>query len=158
MGRKDLVSQQQGSTMTVRPSTAEVLATENYRLRKAVEAAEERARLAEEQLMRVHRAVRAAQQNLKNARQKRNDMLREAQQQASQLVGQAQTEAERIMRIASQGSALAQSKTPSPSLMGGHGHHWGENDPTLDERLEQYLETVLPPDASREWILGERAD
>jgi hypothetical protein len=146
------------SALPKRRSSAELLAAENHRLRTELEDAQARATVAEEQLLRVHRAVRAAQQTLKNARQKRDEILRGAQQEAANLVAEAQKEALRISRA----SALSGSAAPEPdlaklsSVIGGRAD-WNDPDPSLDQRLQIYLENDLEPDESREWILGERA-
>lgn len=145
------------------PSTAEILATENRRLRAAVEAAEERAEVAEQQLLRVHRAVRAAQQNLKNARQRRNEILGAAQQHAAELIRQAQREAEVLKRAALASASNKQAdraapptSEPKPVAIARPIQSWEGGDPSLDDRLDQYLQTELEPDRSREWILGDR--
>lgn len=148
------------SPLPKRRSSAEVLAAENHRLRTELEDAQARATVAEEQLLRVHRAVRAAQQTLKNARQKRNEILRGAQQEAADLVAEAQKEVARLSRAA----ALSGQPAPAPptdlaqlsSVIGGRAD-WSDPDPSLDQRLQVYLENDLEPDESREWILGERA-
>lgn len=156
-------------TRTRSASAADLLATENVRLREDLQAAEERARVAEEQLLRVHRAVRAAQQNLKSARQRRNAILAMAQQHAAALIRQAQREAELLKRAARANSAPAptphapdpqgQSTVAPPArpVTESRGHQWVDADPSLDDRLDEYLRTELEPDRSREWILGDRA-
>ena len=135
-----------------RTTTAEVLAAENHRLRQALDAAEDRARLAEEQLLRVHRAVRAAQQGLRDAKQKRNQILATAQQHATELIRQAQEQA----------ASIASGSTPEETFfdveaIGSRAANWADSDPSLDDRLEEFLQNDLEPDRSREWMLGDRS-
>ena len=148
------------SPLPKRRSSAEVLAAENHRLRTELEDAQTRATVAEDQLLRVHRAVRAAQQTLKNARQKRNEILRGAQQDAANLVAEAQKEAARISRASALSGQAASAPQPNlaqlSEVIGGR-RDWTDPDPSLDRRLQLYLENDLEPDQSREWILGERA-
>ena len=83
------------------------------RLQHELRVAQERADVAEEQLRRVHVAVRA---------------FKEKQMQ------------ERVS------SAHAQ----KPAA-------WQDGDPSLDERLDQYLLSDFEPDRSRTWMLGGKA-
>ncbi|NNC80007.1 MAG: hypothetical protein HKN94_07620 [Acidimicrobiales bacterium] len=110
------------------------------RLRESVAAEQERARVAESQLARVHRAVRAAQTNVKDVKARRNQILAAAQEHAAEVVRQAQVEAEQV-------------SSRSPSTYSGLGEH----DESLDERLDQYLQAEMEPDASRTWMLGDRS-
>jgi len=87
--------------------------------------AEERATIAEEQLRRVHVAVRAFKQKQLRARA--------SQQQAEQ-----------------RGAAQAVQVESSEQFAS-----WGESDPTLDDRLDEYLRADFEPDSSRDWMLRE---
>ena len=118
---------------------------ENAALRQALAEAEERCRLAEEQLLRVHRAVRAIKADARGAKERRNQILESAKRHASELIRQAQYEAEKIRPgfIAPDATSLYES--------------WATQDPSLDERLDEYLQNELEPDRSRDWILGERS-
>lgn len=122
-------------------ATPEELALENARLRAALREAEERARLAEEQLLRVHRAVRAVKKESQRARRVKTRILDGARAHADELVRQAEREAQ------------ARQAGPGPTRFAG----WEDSDPSLDAKLESYLEFDLEPDASRDWILGERS-
>ncbi len=117
------------------------LSAENTRLRAALAEAEERARLAEEQLLRVHRAVRAVKKESQRARRVKTRILDGARAHAEELVRQAERE------------ARARRASPGATQFAG----WEEPDPSLDAKLESYLEFDLEPDASRDWILGERS-
>ncbi len=121
------------------------LVAENAALRQAVEDADERCRVAEEQLLRVHRAVRAIKADARSAKERRNQILESAKQHASELIRQAQHEAEKIRPgfTAPDATALYES--------------WASQDPSLDDRLDEYLQNDLEPDRSRDWILGERS-
>ena len=121
------------------------LEAENAALRTAIADAEERCRLAEEQLLRVHRAVRAIKADARGAKERRNQILESAKQHASELIRQAQYEAEKI-----QPGFVA----PDPTSL---YESWAAHDPSLDDRLDEYLQNELEPDRSRDWILGERS-
>ena len=126
------------------PATASgaELQAEIAALRESLARAEERAELAEQQLLRVHRAVRSVKKESRRVRRQGTTILEGARAQASELVRQAEREA-RARRIGP-----------------GRGHRfdgWHDADPNLDEKLETYLRNDLEPDRSRDWILGERS-
>lgn len=146
-GRADIirVSVEETTLTTVEAASAQnvlvsALRGEIARLREALAAEQERATVAESQLARVHRAVRAAQTNVKDVKDKRNQILAAAQQHAAEVVRQAKVEAEEISSRSS--SAYAD---------------FAERDASLDERLDEYLLSELEPDASRDWMLGDRS-
>lgn len=87
--------------------------------------AEERATVAEEQLRRVHVAVRAFKEKQLEAR-------------AAQLKAQ----------IAANDSAAAE-----PADRASLYSSWATQDPSLDERLDEYLSNDFEPDRSRDWML-----
>ncbi len=124
---------------------ASALEQENADLRRAVAEADERCRVAEAQLLRVHRAVRAIKADARGAKERRNQILESAKQHASELIRQAQYEAERI-----QPGFVA----PDPTSL---YESWAAHDPSLDDRLDEYLQNELEPDRSRDWILGDRS-
>jgi len=140
----DTNSEHDRLVVTVDADTGD-LAAENDNLRAALADAEERCRLAEEQLLRVHRAVRAIKADARGAKERRNQILESAKQHASELIRQAQYEAERI-----QPGFVA----PDPTSL---YESWAAHDPSLDDRLDEYLQNELEPDRSRDWILGERS-
>ena len=97
--------------------------------------AQERARVAEEQLQRVHVAVRAFKQKQVEAREAhiKAAQHQQALQQQQQQQQQAQAAADR--------SSLYSS--------------WATADPSLDNRLDEYLQSDFEPDRSRDWMLRE---
>lgn len=119
----------------------EELRGENARLRTALAEAEQRARTAEEQLLRVHRAIRAVKKESRRVRRQGSAIIDGAREHATELVRQAELEA-RARRI-------------GPSAGGHRFEGWHDSDPTLDEKLEHYLRNDLEPDRSRDWILGD---
>lgn len=121
--------------------SSDELEADNARLRVALTEAEERARLAEEQLLRVHRAVRSVKQESQRARRLKTRILDGARAHAEELVRQAERE------------ARARRAGPGATRLAG----WEDADPSLDAKLESYLEFEFEPDASRDWILGERS-
>jgi len=139
------VSAEETTLTTIEAASAQnvlvsALRGEIARLREALAAEQERAKVAESQLARVHRAVRAAQTNVKDVKDRRNQILATAQQHAAEVVRQAKVEAEEI-------------SSRSTSAYAG----FGERDVSLDERLDEYLQSELEPDASRDWMLGDRS-
>lgn len=124
------------------PATVGELLAEVSALRAALAHAEERAELAEQQLLRVHRAVRSVKKESRRVRRQGTNIIEGARAQASELVRQAEREA-RARRVGGTG--------PGHRFEG-----WHEADPNLDEKLETYLQNELEPDRSRDWILGER--
>lgn len=125
------------STKTITELHAEISA-----LRAALASAERRAELAEEQLLRVHRAVRTVKKESRRVRRHGSNIIEGARAQATELVRQAEREA-RARRV---GTSL------------GHRFEgWYDADPNLDEKLESYLQNDLEPDRSRDWILGDRS-
>ncbi|MFT7476338.1 MAG: hypothetical protein ACI81L_003288 [Verrucomicrobiales bacterium] len=103
----------------------ESLAARIARLETELRVALERATVAEEQLCRVHIAVRT---------------FKEKQLQA------------RTAAIAAR--AAAAKETLASSASGMH-RNWASTDPSLDERLDNYLQSDFEPDRSRDWMLGE---
>ena len=93
------------------------------RLENELRIAQQRAVVAEEQLRRVHAAVRT---------------FKEKQLQA------------RTSAIAARAAAAKTNMMSSPS---GMYRNWGTNDPSLDERLDNYLDSDFEPDRSRDWML-----
>lgn len=93
-------------------------------LHARVVAAEQRATVAEEQLRRVHRAVRAFKHK------------------------QTQARAAQIKAHSAQAEAQKQA--------GGSGFYQAlaDADPTLDDRLDEFLESDFEPDRARSWMLG----
>jgi len=143
---RTLVSTEQTTMSATEAASAQnvlvsALRGEIARLREALAAEQERARVAESQLARVHRAVRAAQTSVRDVKDQRNRILTQAQQHASQIVQQAKDEAHGI-------------SSRSTSAYSG----FGERDASLDERLDEYLQAEMEPDASRNWILGDRSN
>ena len=100
-------------------------AAEIERLERELEAARNRASVAEDQLRRVHTAVRAFKEKQIDA------------------------------RATNTANALATEKAAkveaSPS---GIYTSWAVNDPSLDERLDEYLSSEFEPDRSRDWMLN----
>lgn len=129
--------------------TRQELREEIIRLRAELDRAETRARQAEEQLLRVHRAIRAAKDDARSARDAKNEILESAKRFASELVRQAQLEADEVRKTTE--TSHAHSVVMRPDLLDEDGFE------SLDGRFEKYLETELEPDRSRGWILGERA-
>lgn len=109
------------------------------RLEREVAAATERANVAEDQLRRVHTAVRAFKQSQTNAKSRRDELVRAARAQA-----------EKIVHEAKQSTAQAPTRAGEGSIYGS----WLVSDPTLDERLDDYLRSDFEPDQSREWMLS----
>ncbi len=109
------------------------------RLEREVAAATERANVAEDQLRRVHTAVRAFKQSQANAKSRRDELVRAARAQA-----------EKIVHEAKQSTAQAPTRLGEGSIYGS----WLVSDPTLDERLDDYLRSDFEPDQSREWMLS----
>ena len=89
-------------------------------LQARLHVAEQRARVAEEQLQRVHEAVRAFKQKQIRAR-------------------------------AAQAEAAKRSSTAAPS---SYFDGLETEDPSLDERLSDFLESEFEPDRSRSWMLS----
>ncbi len=92
-------------------------------LETQLRAAEERANVAEEQLRRVHVAVRAFKKKQLEAR-------------AAQL------------------KAQVASATPVDDRTNLYSS-WAVSDPSLDDRLDQYLSSDFEPDRSRDWMLRQ---
>lgn len=111
-------------------------------LRAQLADAEARACSAEEQLLRVHRAVRAVKKDARSARDTRNGILDAAKRHASELIRQAQQEANRV----AEGPAEIGTTTYA---------NWSTPDPSLDARLDEFMNNDLEPDRSRGWILGD---
>jgi len=107
------------------PIDIESPAAKIARLEHEVRTAVERATVAEDQLRRVHIAVRAFKDKQLKAR-----------------------------AAAAQAPASAPVTTPTPEPSSGMFRSWAANDPTLDERLTSYLESEFEPDRSRDWMLG----
>lgn len=103
------------------PIDVESPAARIARLEHELRTAVERATVAEEQLRRVHIAVRA---------------FKDKQLQARADAANAPT-------------------PPAEAASNGLYRSWAVNDPTLDERLDNYLQSDFEPDRSRDWMLGE---
>lgn len=91
-------------------------------LEARVHAAEQRAALAEEQLRRVHVAVREFKKKQLEAR---------AAQARAQIEEQPGTPTDRTEIYSA----------------------WATSDPSLDDRLDEYLSSGFEPDRSRDWML-----
>jgi len=89
-------------------------------LQARLQLAEQRARVAEEQLQRVHEAVRAFKQKQMRAR-------------------------------AAQAEAAKRASNAAPS---NYFDRLDTEDPSLDERLSDFLESDFEPDRSRSWMLS----
>lgn len=111
------------------------------RLQRELVMARERASVAEEQLQRVQLAVRAFKQSQSNAKARREELLSSARAHAEELVRKARVE------------AVQASTAPPTSIYGT----WAVSDPTLDERLDEYLQSEFEPDRSRQWMLSEES-
>ncbi len=103
------------------PINVESPAAKIARLEHELRIAVERATVAEEQLRRVHVAVRAFKDKQLKAR-----------------------------AAAAAQAAAAVPAEPSSGLY----RSWAVSDPTLDDRLTNYLESEFEPDRSRDWMLG----
>lgn len=112
------------------------------RLERELAAATARADVAEQQLQRVHIAVRAFKQSQTNAKARRDELLRAARANAERIVREAKE------HVADTSAAV----TSSPS---GIYSSWAVSDPGLDERLDDYLQSEFEPDRSRDWMLNE---
>ncbi len=123
-------------------ASSEGPATRIARLEHELALALERAAVAEEQLKRVHIAVRAFKQSQTNAHARREDLMKSARKHADEIVRKAKTEAEKL--------ESAQAVNHS-SLY----NSWLVSDPSLDERLDDYLQSEFEPDRSRDWMLSE---
>lgn len=113
------------------------------RLERELAAANARADVAEEQLRRVHIAVRAFKQSQTNAKARRDELLRAAR-----------ANAERIVRDA-RDQSVQPAPEAKPSENGSVYGTWMVSDPGLDERLDDYLQSDFEPDRSRDWMLSE---
>lgn len=89
--------------------------------------AQERAVVAEEQLRRVHVAVRAF---------KKKQLESRAAQVKAQIIS-------------------ADAQAPQQSDRTGLYSSWATSDPSLDERLDEYLSNEFEPDRSRDWMLRQ---
>jgi cell division septum initiation protein DivIVA len=123
-------------------ASSEIPAMRIARLEHELAAATERAAVAEEQLKRVHIAVRAFKQSQTNAQARREDLIQSARTHAEEIVRKAKTEAEKLE------SAPAVNRS---SLY----NSWLVSDPSLDERLDDYLQSEFEPDKSRDWMLSD---
>lgn len=110
------------------------------RLERELAAATARADVAEEQLQRVHIAVRAFKQSQTNAKARREELLRVARANADRIVREAKDRADTQLPPASTNSLY---------------NSWAVSDPSLDERLDDYLQSDFEPDRSRDWMLNE---
>lgn len=89
--------------------------------------AQERAVVAEEQLRRVHVAVRAFKK-------------KQLESRAAQVKSQIRD---------------ADARAPQQSDRTGLYSSWAVSDPSLDERLDEYLSNEFEPDRSRDWMLRQ---
>lgn len=124
------------------PASSESPARRIARLEHELAVATERAAVAEEQLKRVHIAVRAFKQSQTNAKARREGLMQSARKHAEEIVKKAKTEAENV------GSGAAVNRA---SLY----NSWLVSDPSLDERLDDYLQSDFEPDRSRDWMLSD---
>lgn len=120
--------------------TDEATALRVARLERELEAANARADVAEAQLQRVHIAVRAFKQSQTNAKSRRDELMRAAR-----------AHAEKIVREAKQKVEAQPPEREGASIYGT----WMVSDPSLDERLDDYLQSDFEPDRSRDWMLNE---
>ncbi len=88
--------------------------------------AQERAVVAEEQLRRVHLAVRAFKK-------------KQLESRAAQVKAQ----------------IMAAEAAPTQSDRTALYSSWATTDPSLDERLDEYLSNEFEPDRSRDWMLRQ---
>jgi len=123
------------------PASSESSATRIARLEHELAVAIERATVAEEQLKRVHIAVRAFKQSQTNAQARREGLMQNARKHAEEIVHKAKTDAENLESAPAVNSA---------SLY----NSWLVSDPSLDERLDDYLQSEFEPDRSRDWMLS----
>lgn len=135
------------------------------RLEAELLAAESRANEAEDQLARVHQAVRAykqKQEQVARARKARAERA-QAEQDAAQAQFLLRTRADAQAQIDAQVQALAaQHTTPAavapvaePPPTNALAQALETPDPVLDERLNKYLESSFEPDRSRDWMLQD---
>jgi cell division septum initiation protein DivIVA len=112
------------------------------RLEHEVAIATERATVAEEQLKRVHIAVRAFKQSQTNAQARREGLMKSARKHAEEIVQKAKKDAENLEAapVVNRGSLY---------------NSWLVSDPSLDERLDDYLQSEFEPDRSRDWMLSD---
>lgn len=122
--------------------TDEATALRVAELERELAAATARADVAEEQLQRVHIAVRAFKQSQTNAKARRDELMRSARAQADKIVREAKQNVD------------AQRASVPPGSAGLYGS-WLVSDPGLDERLDDYLQSEFEPDRSRDWMLSE---
>ncbi len=120
--------------------TDEATAHRVEQLERDLADAKARADVAEEQLRRVHIAVRAFKQSQTNAKGRRDELMRSARAQA-----------EKIVREAKQNVETQPPTSDGASIYGT----WMVSDPGLDERLDDYLLSDFEPDRSRDWMLNE---
>lgn len=111
-------------------------------LERALKAETTRADVAEEQLRRVHIAVRAFKQSQTNAKNRRDELMRSARAQAEKIVREAKQVA----------GPPANSGPAGPNSLYSS---WLVADPGLDDRLDDYLQSEFEPDRSRDWMLSE---
>ena len=112
-------------------SLPETLEQKVARLEAELQSERARADNAEQQLQRVNeafRAVEAKQVDVAQTRTGRDAQLVEGQR--------AETLAEAI------------------GTSSGVAEAWDDRDPTLDDRLDRYLESSFEPDSSRDWMLN----
>lgn len=117
-------------------------------LERALAAETARADIAEEQLRRVHIAVRAFKQSQANAKGRRDQLMRAARAQADKIVQDAK-------RTAGTSPAAATSPAAGPAGPSSLYSSWLVADPGLDDRLDDYLQSEFEPDRSRDWMLSE---
>jgi hypothetical protein len=124
------------------PASSESPATRIACLEHELAIATERATVAEEQLKRVHTAVRAFKQSQTNAQARREGLLVSAREHAEAILQKAKTDAQKLE------SAPAVNRA---SLY----NSWLVSDPSLDARLDDYLQSEFEPDRSRDWMLSD---
>ena len=123
------------------PASSESPATRIARLERELAIATERATVAEEQLKRVHIAVRAFKQSQTNAQARREGLMQSARKHAEEIVQKAKKDAENL--------------ESAPAVNGASLYNsWLVSDPSLDARLDDYLQSEFEPDQSRDWMLS----
>jgi cell division septum initiation protein DivIVA len=124
------------------PASSESSAMRITRLEHELGIATERATVAEEQLKRVHIAVRAFKQSQTNAQARREGLMKSARKHAEEIVQKAKKDAENLEAapVVNRGSLY---------------NSWLVSDPSLDERLDDYLQSEFEPDRSRDWMLSD---
>lgn len=117
-----------------------------------------RANAAEQQLVEVHTAVRAYKQKQEQLAYARK--AREARALAAQAAEFEKSQAAERVAAAAEAQLAAQASVAAAPAIGSPtgnavAEAWQDPDPSLDERLDKYLENSFEPDRSRNWMLQE---